>query len=996
MPQNSPKVVGSKLTSRRASTLSTWLDRNQQRERAQQANAELARYGQLELSLTLGSYIDSTGCSRHGGLYLRRPHHATPKLYARTGETFQLRFKSSGFYLRAARSQNFEGPFSELEALWRHSPLSKNDDAPFDDIHSKKLRFAAELIQQLRSGRILAEVRIEPVVTIAQLGAEPDQWRLSDHFDLSSNAALRLRQLQELGIRATHRALREVVVHTLPSPEVSSAPMHLDYPHGSWSALPAQVTGGYEMELASQDLQILATRGRDVPDYVYLRMLQAVNRVLGPDAGHIEIQSQEDGMRSAVLTDAKGRIWKAVPEYVDSRKRKNGLELVSPPLTQENVKLAQGARLELRRDFIAGIRSSGHMTYDVSHLVAPNLDATRLVDLIVYIENHWPEIYSALGPSRYGTILNRFAVPLAVNQQELLTDLSRLQDRHLPRVAELFARYEERERWLLRDLDAIPFKTRAASYRKIFDAKGPPYLLEFRLGDLVEPEDFVQADALFRALITRAPDSEPFASIRPAFTSSHRDLRLSSNASRSVTQLEPCNAHVQALEDGQYAQFLQQLGLDPQRYPRVKFAPGGQRFSLKEIDELTQGVNLSEPIQVAGGALSFGFETEFVPGDDTVELAKGWDVNVERFPFLAKQASYEHSGNAEVKSIPFELPDEALLRMNDLQQTLGPVLKGFHFSIHIPDPLLQLVGPHEFQGWISRLGDAVMAWRLERRRSYYALLMKTQRRLPPGQKRTRGAVRFHPVAKNRHRVELRGFMNSTESIRETVRRVIAALQNPMLIQGFEAQQHALVRPDPAFSLRKLLSSMKTKGLSEVEQERLQSMISIGEYNLSYTEDENLETWGHILPLAGLESAPYLTPYERVLFRDAQWEFLQDTLVLVETPSLSVTRRGRHFRERIAQWAREVRLHQTLMNSLLLRPTPNAVPLPYLFKKAVRVLGATQQGGRSLATWVDTLTPEALRSLWPVLEERERLRLKRQLTVFSPNGPALSTVSALEA
>ena len=320
-------------------------------------------------------------------------------------------------------------------------------------------------------------------------------------------------------------------------------------------ARPAQ---GIELEYA---LGVTAPEDtRSIPAQAYFGILAGVAdrfRLRAPKLGRDRKYGRGHWTVSAV--DERDRSWKAVPEEVDGR-RYDGVELVSPPLSSraEVEELARvHGELLAGGQYKRGINSSAHFTVGVSHLIGPNGDASKLVDAILFIESHWKEIYAAVAPSRYASIVNRYSVPLAVDQPALLRELAALprEQRTIVRVQALFARYDEAERNLHHGDRVRAWKYRAANYGKLFGLQkgytdSPLSVIEFRIADLPQEQRLPALSDLFAALVTRAP---PQNSFQPPFEGG-RDFPM-------------LNAQIESQDQGAYAAFLERLGLERKEYP---------------------------------------------------------------------------------------------------------------------------------------------------------------------------------------------------------------------------------------------------------------------------------------------------------------------------------------------------------------------------------------------------------------------------------------------
>lgn len=207
------------------------------------------------------------------------------------------------------------------------------------------------------------------------------------------------------------------------------------------------------------------------------------------------------GTFQAEFKDAHGRTWSVVPEKMNGESF-DGFELITPPLSTEDDVRRLGRAIDAIQAsglFVRGYSSSTHYNYDVSHLTGPlrGVDLERrnvaeLVDVILFLETHVVQILEIVRPERYDHVVNKFAVPLAVNQKDLLRELAELprERRTYGGVRAIFQKYEKREIELVNGNKVHAWKFRAFNYAKLlgigeFKGWNLP-IIESRLADLVE------------------------------------------------------------------------------------------------------------------------------------------------------------------------------------------------------------------------------------------------------------------------------------------------------------------------------------------------------------------------------------------------------------------------------------------------------------------------------------------------------------------------------
>lgn len=295
-------------------------------------------------------------------------------------------------------------------------------------------------------------------------------------------------------------------------------------------------------------------------------MLQMVREQFGGTEIVITPWTKWSDLRGAIqasMQDAQGRTWLVVPEIMNTGAF-DGYELVTPPLdsAEDGVKLqATLDRVESSRQFAKGWSSSTHVTFDISNLVQGS-NVAKVVDLILFLESHMPEIYKAVNPQRYNQSMNLYAVPLGLDQKSLLQQLAALShsERTYENVREIFLRHESFETSLVGDID-MAWKYRSVNYGKFFAlgsfAKAVP-VLEFRISDLAGSKNVLQLSKFYSALIdvgsnTRTSEyKDPFASLstRP----SNRYARLALDKAMTVSAAA-------------FADFLNLLKLSPSQVP---------------------------------------------------------------------------------------------------------------------------------------------------------------------------------------------------------------------------------------------------------------------------------------------------------------------------------------------------------------------------------------------------------------------------------------------
>lgn len=211
--------------------------------------------------------------------------------------------------------------------------------------------------------------------------------------------------------------------------------------------------------------------------------------------------------------------------------RFDGFELVSPPLqTEEDAQKFATVidQIQASGKFKRGYSSSTQFTFDVSHLVpvGPNglveykTNIASFVDLILNLEMDLPEIYRTVAPRRYSQVINRYAVPLSLNQRDLLRELAELprSERTYGNVQEIFKRYDGREMKLVEGRKVHAWKFRAFNYAKVFGlGTWQNSVVEVRISDLIEDgATFLRVGEFFARTLESAA-ARPVSEFRDPF-----------------------------------------------------------------------------------------------------------------------------------------------------------------------------------------------------------------------------------------------------------------------------------------------------------------------------------------------------------------------------------------------------------------------------------------------------------------------------------------------
>jgi hypothetical protein len=281
----------------------------------------------------------------------------------------------------------------------------------------------------------------------------------------------------------------------------------------------------------------------------------------------------------ASFIDHQGRKWSAVPEIMNTEGF-DGYELITPPLTSEEDILNTEKVLKLIEDtglFIRGKSSSSHFTADVSDLIGPNDNISKIVDLILFLENHTLEIYNLIKPVRYGKAMNTYAVPLSLNQKELLYKLAALpyHERTYNRVRDIFVSYSKKELLLVENEMDHVWKFRLFNYGKFFaigNFKKRINVIESRMADLATSANFRRLGDIYTTLIE-------VGSSQPVYKFTNPFNNIENLGVRKIDHTNMDN-YIRSLPYEKYRLFLEKLNFNPIQFPPYKTSSPFPLYSL--------------------------------------------------------------------------------------------------------------------------------------------------------------------------------------------------------------------------------------------------------------------------------------------------------------------------------------------------------------------------------------------------------------------------------
>lgn len=625
--------------------------------------------------------------------------------------------------------------------------------------------------------------------------------------------------------------------------------------------------------------------GEKVNDELKTLLLQTIAKYFGTDAG-----------------------WSVTPSSANTSGL-DGITLQTPPLSSEEIQTKLAPALDgikkIKR-LAKGIRSTTAITVSLSS----EEYSTRL-KRVLFIENHWPEIYRSLAPLRFGTgtIEDLVEWPIAVDSPLLLQDL-RNSPGDQSSVKALFKKHELKE---------SPWNKRPADYTGYLGIdQAPSPAITFRIPDLVySGKDLVKVTDFFTALATvPSPNLDGSPRARPL----------------TPPELEPDAIALQiekAQSPQEHQRFLQILRIDEKTYGFDRADRHWNRAGrIAIVDPFSplapyfEATSTSEPI-------TFGFEAEFEAEERYLRLLKpnrSTMIDTNSYPFLAPKIEEEDSGNKEVRSIGGETTlAEIEHQMKLVKSILSLELKGFHFRLRVPKAVIDRVPSDKFTAWMGLVADAIMAWRIENRQTKYGLKTYSQRRFELAEPDNRSTIRVLQVEGGKFvDIEIRGFMTDIRRIISTARHIIAGLREPGLIPTNLAEQAAVRFSEKSESLtdwmERFSQTFQKRPLTAGERKVARALSE--DLKISYEEEGGGIYQGQELPLFHFERLGFLTPLERQRIGHANLEFAKQAWNVIQR-KISGEYEGQkeadvQYRDRIRRWAQAVRLHDVLTSSLLIR------------------------------------------------------------------------------
>lgn len=326
-------------------------------------------------------------------------------------------------------------------------------------------------------------------------------------------------------------------------------------------------------------------------------------------------------------------------------------------------------------------------------------------------------------------------------------------------------------------------------------------------------------------------------------------------------------------------------------------------------------LDFSKPFSLHGADVTIGFEAEFRGPRSTLlvdEKMYGLFPN-SRFDYLTKnvQGVLSSNRNMEVDSIPTDNLDSVETQMKEVRDTLGDSLKGFHVHFRVSPSAVNAVGQNTFAGWISRLSDAVVFWRLENRKPFFVLGTTTTRRLSAQDLTERGSLRVEQID-GKIDIEVRGYMGELEECLQLVKIILFGLKHPQYVKGFYDFQLLSERSrDLQTELRSFFRRTLQRDLNSQEQLVLETILS-------------LPRTRHF-PLLSFEHAPYFSDSQKKEILLARESFLEKVSQLIQTlsdeePSLNLSRKTlQSYGALLKEWAQKLNMYESILATSLMPP-----------------------------------------------------------------------------
>ncbi len=607
---------------------------------------------------------------------------------------------------------------------------------------------------------------------------------------------------------------------------------------------PARELPGFGMEFE------FAGRGNRIPNWEnqnfdnFRNIMRVVAEHFGDNASAIDkelhkTQVRPDGtirqLWRAIYVDPQGRKWRLEPEYVATGGL-DGYELVTPPLAESNEIRQILTKVRDSGHVREGLKSGVHMHVDGKRLIAPNGNATALLNLINMHESMEPMLRRIFNPVRGGGHSNRFATPIFMEHPELLRKLNALpaEERTAENFQSIFAQHNAAE-MRARGFDAMSEQAleKMWKYHSLnlvnllaINEGLPPRIgtVEFRMFDLDvdDPRTHERAVEIYRNMVAKAVEMAARGEVFEWDAERMNPDRVppGENPGRHLLPTDPLEVRSEA------RQFIEFLGLEPSRFETV-LERNIRPFAAPEPAEFDRRLRMTPDgrVEIGGRPVTLGWELEgrgahvvLLMRPNNAELDARWDglsdaekmaefkatgENISEFkmdtgrfgPWLSGRIHREGTGNWEIESEPLENMREVFDRMRWVKKTMGGDGRGFHLHLRwAPEVDVMRNNSSQIADWFSRAADAIFLRRLEvmkhalsmntawNKRLDQATISQIEEAIRMGENTNEKArtIAWRPGGSGESRyldIEIRGLWTRVNDIESVARMLINAFKN---------------------------------------------------------------------------------------------------------------------------------------------------------------------------------------------------------------------------
>lgn len=684
-----------------------------------------------------------------------------------------------------------------------------------------------------------------------------------------------------------------------------------------------------------------------------------------------------------VLPDTKFRIDK---EWVSESRKVDGFELVSPPLTPDQIKIfaehfdqfqkesqvGPGLKASLQfnielRNLIPGFSLTEQPTdkMGVSFREIQKANISGVVKLLLFLENYSVQIYAVQKPQRMGMLMSHFAIPMSLEQPDLLRELRDMppENQTYEAVRQVFLNYHQKEMTLAIYGDRSPWKYRSFNINKFFNLNANPDwvypALEIRIPDSPSTGEELSRQLEFVYALIEASQKFDVKNWTPP-TEMAEFLKKNRDKMSFRTMLNLLNQHIVdwiATEEGKesYVNFMNVIG---------KKSPKDRSIAREQPAYASQTYLALKPLMTSSQTrhslpATFGAEFEYAN--------PALDANMVSYPFLEQKISTELTGNHEVRTHPTSDLNQLFSQIGTLREAFGEDLRSIHVHTRISKKTIEEIGLLHMNAWLGDISDWIVALRAIYRRPEFAFNARTQQRMkiesPNGwiandKREYRGTVRAFEVDDFLD-IEIRGLMTgiyktgalpTEDYLRIALEVLLTGIENPYLIpkktvnrlaSEFTASPHSFTEEVMAHAQKR---NWQTSQLLLQPSMLLQALVDPARM---------------LLPLQGLEFNPRLSAQDVQRLKNARLYWL-DEVVAILTQHSSLESAKAPFLESLQNWARRADLAKILFDTLLIMPKGTLswdqqnLPLPPLRLAWMKKLVALQSGSNARVEFGDHL------------------------------------------